>query len=395
MGQALSFCGALLSRKCKCTDVIDDIVFKPPCPCSYIISEVAGTIKGQVFINEVSYPLADNVRVFYLPVKGNQSICCMHIVSQNSKAVIIYSHANAADCGTMLPRCTQIAVHLDVDVIIYDYEGYGYSDGSPSEAAMLRDLELVFKFALGAFSPKHIFLYGESIGSVPTCNLCSQLYKQKKRINLSRNLTGEESATFIPLQDHHRSNWDIETPNSPVDSSVDSDPETVSNSSETSPRSSIRTRASLIQEKRKQTPSLSHSSSLFGPNPRLLQINIEKQLHAGSIQFNTLVTPIGGIILHSAIVSGRKLLPCSSSLCCIKAFSNEQTARTVNVPVFHIHGMKDDIVPFSLGEQLYNMTNSSYEPWWVPDAHHNDIVYTHEKEYYDRLGVFVSSCLSR
>ena len=67
--------------------------------------------------------------------------------------------------------------------------------------------------------------------------------------------------------------------------------------------------------------------------------------------------------------------------------------------------MKDDIVPFSLGEQLYNMTNSSYEPWyvclsvfiarWVPDAHHNDIVYTHEKEYYDRLGVFVSSCLSR
>lgn len=96
----------------------------------------------------------------------------MHIVSQNSKsnrshpvtprAVIIYSHANAADCGTMLPRCTQIAVHLDVDVIIYDYEGYGYSDGSPSEAAMLRDLELVFKFALGAFSPKHIFLYGES-----------------------------------------------------------------------------------------------------------------------------------------------------------------------------------------------------------------------------------------
>lgn len=73
--------------------------------------------------------------------------------------------------------------------------------------------------------------------------------------------------------------------------------------------------------------------------------------------------------------------------------------------MFHIHGMKDDIVPFSLGEQLYNMTNSSYEPWyvclsvfiarWVPDAHHNDIVYTHEKEYYDRLGVFVSSCLSR
>ena len=62
----------------------------------------------------------------------------------------------------MLPRCSQIASHLDVDVILYDYEGYGYSDGSPSEEAMLRDLDVVFQYALGSFSPKHIFLYGES-----------------------------------------------------------------------------------------------------------------------------------------------------------------------------------------------------------------------------------------
>lgn len=78
------------------------------------------------------------------------------------RAVIIYSHANASDCGTMLPRCTQIVAHLDVDVIVYDYEGYGYSDGYPSESAMMRDLEVVFQYALGTFSPKHIFLYGES-----------------------------------------------------------------------------------------------------------------------------------------------------------------------------------------------------------------------------------------
>ena len=72
--------------------------------------------------------------------------------------------------------------------------------------------------------------------------------------------------------------------------------------------------------------------------------------------------------------------------------------------MLHIHGMKDDVVPFSLGEQLYTMTNTSYEPWsvcdclfisrWVPDARHNDIVYTHEKEYYEHLSAFVSSCLN-
>ena len=62
----------------------------------------------------------------------------------------------------MIPRCSHIASHLDVDVIDYDYEGYGYSDGSPSETAMVRDLEVVFQYALGSFSPRHIFLYGES-----------------------------------------------------------------------------------------------------------------------------------------------------------------------------------------------------------------------------------------
>ena len=33
---------------------------------------------------------------------------------------IIYSHANATDCGGMLRRCMQISSHLSVDVLVYD-----------------------------------------------------------------------------------------------------------------------------------------------------------------------------------------------------------------------------------------------------------------------------------
>lgn len=49
-----------------------------------------------------------------------------------------------------------------VDVLVYDYEGYGYSDGCYSEVSMCRDLEEVFKYALGIYPSDHIFLYGES-----------------------------------------------------------------------------------------------------------------------------------------------------------------------------------------------------------------------------------------
>lgn len=94
--------------------------------------------------------------------------------------------------------------------------------------------------------------------------------------------------------------------------------------------------ALLLSRRRENKRPVSLTAAHFSvPTRACFQISIEKQLHAGSIQFNTLVTPIGGIILHSAILSGRKLLPCSSSLCCIKAFSNEQTARTVNVSMLY------------------------------------------------------------
>lgn len=49
-----------------------------------------------------------------------------------------------------------------MDILIYDYEGYGYSDGKSTEYAIKRDLEAVFKYALGLYRSEHIFLYGES-----------------------------------------------------------------------------------------------------------------------------------------------------------------------------------------------------------------------------------------
>ena len=62
----------------------------------------------------------------------------------------------------MLPRCLQLSDKLHVDVIIYDYEGYGFSDGYNTEEALYCDIEAVFAYALGCYYPNSIFLYGES-----------------------------------------------------------------------------------------------------------------------------------------------------------------------------------------------------------------------------------------
>lgn len=194
MGNAFSFLSALLSRKCNCMEVINDVSFKPPCPCtcryisinchySDVISSVAGRIVGHVYIREQAFRIPDSVYIFYLPITSDISICCMHIKQPQNRylslpflscrGVIIYSHANATDCGGMLPRCMQISSRLSVDVLIYDYEGYGYSDGCHSEFSMCRDLEEVFKYALGIYTSDHIFLYGESSTQIDCSLTCS------------------------------------------------------------------------------------------------------------------------------------------------------------------------------------------------------------------------------
>lgn len=92
---------------------------------------------------------------------GETKVCCFDMILK-LRAVIIYSHGNATDCGCMIPRCIQMSQKLKVDVIIYDYEGYGYSTGEPSNVSICTDIEIVYAYTRRYFSSKSIFLYGES-----------------------------------------------------------------------------------------------------------------------------------------------------------------------------------------------------------------------------------------
>lgn len=61
-------------------------------------------------------------------------------------------------------------------------------------------------------------------------------------------------------------------------------------------------------------------------------------------------------------------------------------------PIFHIHGRKDETVPFNLGQRLYDLSQSPFDPWWVSDSHHSDIIQNHPEEYKERMLQFFSFC---
>jgi len=90
---------------------------------------------------------------------------------------ILYSHGNASDIGAMSMRQSILANMLKANVVVYDYSGYGESGGVASEKNTYYDIQTVYDFCVSDVSdgiPENVIVYGESVGSGPSCHLSSK-----------------------------------------------------------------------------------------------------------------------------------------------------------------------------------------------------------------------------
>uniref|UniRef100_A0A0V0GUZ8 Putative ovule protein n=1 Tax=Solanum chacoense TaxID=4108 RepID=A0A0V0GUZ8_SOLCH len=105
---------------------------------------------------------------------------------------LLYSHGNAADIGQMFQFFIELSDRLRVNVMGYDYAGYGRSNGEPSEQNTYADIEAVYKCLKEIYEVKEedIILYGQSIGSGPTLELATKLPQIRGVILQSAILSG-------------------------------------------------------------------------------------------------------------------------------------------------------------------------------------------------------------
>lgn len=98
---------------------------------------------------------------------------------QNRRDALIFSHGNADDIGSCQSYCQWLATSLNVNVFVYDYVNYGLSSkGSTCEENMHHAIEAVYGYMCAALKiqTEKIFLFGKSIGSIPTVWLASRDY---------------------------------------------------------------------------------------------------------------------------------------------------------------------------------------------------------------------------
>jgi fermentation-respiration switch protein FrsA (DUF1100 family) len=85
---------------------------------------------------------------------------------------LLYSHGNAGNIGDRLAIARLLVDQLGIGVFMYDYRGYGKSEGTPSEAGLSSDA----RGARGALlregvAPEHVVYYGRSLGASVTVDL--------------------------------------------------------------------------------------------------------------------------------------------------------------------------------------------------------------------------------
>jgi uncharacterized protein len=87
------------------------------------------------------------------------------VPADKPRGTVLFCHGNGGNIADYLDSVV-IANRLRLNVFIFDYRGYGYSNGSPSEQGTYLDAEAAWKYLVmeRKISPETIVVWGRSLG---------------------------------------------------------------------------------------------------------------------------------------------------------------------------------------------------------------------------------------
>lgn len=93
-----------------------------------------------------------------------------------SRGTLLFSHGNAGNISHRL-QLIQLYRSLDLDVLIFDYRGYGQSEGKPGEEGTYRDIRAMWDHLIDErmIPPNRILIVGRSLGAAVVTHLTIEL----------------------------------------------------------------------------------------------------------------------------------------------------------------------------------------------------------------------------
>tara|TARA_A100001035_G_scaffold108904_1_gene85270 strand:+ start:264 stop:1139 length:876 start_codon:yes stop_codon:yes gene_type:complete len=135
--------------------------------------------------------VSTNPHLVWLETSGEAKIPAFYI-NRGASVTMLFSHGNAEDIGMLYDWFVTFTQNLGVNVMCYDYEGYGRSEGSkvhnpenvPNEQSCYEDIDAAWNYLTNTLGkdPSSIVIYGRSLGSGPSCYLAERLSQEKVKV---------------------------------------------------------------------------------------------------------------------------------------------------------------------------------------------------------------------
>jgi len=115
------------------------------------------------------YVTPDEIGLSYEPVRFEASdgveLAGWWIPAEQSRGVVLFCHGNAGNISHRL-ESIQVFHRLGLDTFIFDYRGYGQSEGRTTERGTYRDAEAAWRYLVEdrQIDPAKIVVFGRSLG---------------------------------------------------------------------------------------------------------------------------------------------------------------------------------------------------------------------------------------
>lgn len=136
-------------------------------------TDYSGTIAGA--IKQLKDELKVTTTTQWIPTADGHKLIAYYYQRPGAKKVFVLSHGNAGNAqGRVLLAAALLCCNCNV--LSYDYEGYGQSDGKPTIKGIVRNGLAAYDFTAHQlhYTADQILLYGESIGSGVSVQIAQQ-----------------------------------------------------------------------------------------------------------------------------------------------------------------------------------------------------------------------------
>nr|CAG4641047.1 EOG090X09ZU [Eulimnadia texana] len=94
----------------------------------------------------------------------------------SNRPTVLFLHGNAGNIGHRLPNAKGLYRHLNANVFLLEYRGYGLSEGTPSETGLYQDAQAALDYLYNREDVDHsrIIIFGRSLGGAVAVDLASK-----------------------------------------------------------------------------------------------------------------------------------------------------------------------------------------------------------------------------